>query len=196
MCIPWLRIVPVLILLAGQAAAETPNPEITYIVPGAVRRGATSEVTVVARQARRGFETASRVFFSGEGLRGEVLPRAPKEPVERRRLKITVAPDAAPGLREVRVTTESGISSLGELLIVDDPVIVEEPKSHATPTTAQPVEVNHVIAGAISAKEEVDTYRFRAKAGQEITFSLMAQRLDFKRHYQEAGSSDPILILT
>ena len=196
MRLPSLRIVPVVLLFAGQALAETPNPEITFLVPGAVRRGTTSEVTVVARQARRGFETASQVFFSGEGLHADVLPRAPKDPVERRRLKITVAPDAAPGLREVRVTTESGISSLGELLIVDDPVIVEVPKAHATPTTAQPVEVNHVIAGAIAAKEEVDVYRFRARAGQEITFSLMAQRLDFKRHYQEAGSSDPILILT
>jgi hypothetical protein len=193
---PSLRFVPALLLLAGQAAAQTPHPEITYIVPGAVRRGATGEVTVVARQARRGFETASQVFFSGEGLGAEVLPRAAKEPVERRRLKVTVAPDAAPGLREVRVATGSGISSIGELLVVDDPVIVEASGAHATPATAQPVEVNRVIAGAIAAKEEVDCYRFRARAGQEITFSLMGQRLDFKRHYQEAGSSDPILILT
>lgn len=196
MRLPSLRFVPAVLLIASQAAAQTPYPEITYIVPGAVRRGAMSEVTVVARQARRGFETASQVFFSGSGLSAEVLPRAAKEPVERRRLKVTVAPDAEPGLREVRVATGSGTSSIGELLVVDDPVIAEASGAHATPATAQPVEVNRVIAGTIAAKEEVDCYRFRARAAQEITFSLMGQRLYFKRHYQEADNSDPMLILT
>lgn len=183
------------LLLAGRAGAETPYPEITYIVPGAVCRGTTSEVTIVARQARRGFDSASQVFFSGEGLRGEVLPRDAKAPVERRKLKVTVDKKAATGLREVRVTTDAGISSIGELLVVDDPVIAEAAGAHATPATAQAVEVNRVIAGAIAAKEEVDCYKFRAKAGQEVTFSLMGQRLNFKRHYQEAGSTDPMLIL-
>ena len=196
MRLPSLRFLPALLLFATQAGAETPYPEITYILPNAVQRGTTSEVTVVARQARRGFETASQVFFGGTGLRAEVLPRDEKAPLERRKLRVTVAPDATLGLREVRVATGSGVSSLGELLVVDDPVVVETSRAHGTPATAQPVEVNRVIAGAIAAKEEVDQYRFKAKAGQEITFSLMGQRLYFKRHYQEGGNSDPMLILT
>ncbi|MFO0889463.1 MAG: PPC domain-containing protein [Isosphaeraceae bacterium] len=191
-----LRLLPVFLLLFRQAAAETPHPEITYILPGAVQRGTTSEVTVVARQARRGFETASQVFFGGTGLSAEVSPLEKKAPVERRKLKVTAAPDAPLGLREVRVATGNGISSLGELLVVDDPVIVETSQPHGTQATAQPVEINRVVAGAIAAKEEVDLYRFRARAGQEVTFSLMGQRLYFKRHYQEGGNSDPMLVLT
>ncbi len=66
----------------------------------------------------------------------------------------------------------------------------------ARAATAQPVQVNRVIAGAIAANEQVDHYCFKANAGQEITFSLMGQRLYFKRHYQEGGNSDPMLILT
>ncbi len=193
---PALVLIVPLVLVARGAGAETPYPEISYIVPGAVCRGTTSEITIVARQARRGFEHASQVFFSGEGLQAEVLPREAKAPVERRKLKVTVAPDATPGLHEVRVMTDAGISSIGELLVVDDSVIVEAARAHANPTTAQAVDVNRVIAGAIAVKEEVDCYRFRARAGQEVTFSLMGQRLYFKRHYQEAGSSDPMLILT
>jgi hypothetical protein len=196
MRLPSLRSSLAILLLASQAAAQTPHPEITYILPNAVRRGTTSEVTVVARQPRRGFETASQVFFSGTGLRGEVLPRDEKAPPERRKARVTVAPDAALGLREVRVATGSGVSSLGELLVVDDPVVAETSRAHDTPATAQTVEVDRVISGSIAAKEEVDCYRFQAKAGQEITFSLMGQRLYFKRHYQEAGNSDPMLILT
>jgi hypothetical protein len=196
MSLPSLRFLPALLQLVGQAAAQTPYPEITYILPGAVQRGTTSEVTVVARQARRGFETASQVFFGGEGLRAEVLPRGAKMPPERRKLRVTVSPDTTLGLHEVRVATGSGVSSLGELLVVDDPVVVETSQAHGTPATAQLVEVNRVVAGAIAAKEEVDLYRFRVKSGQEITFSLMGQRLGFKRHYQEAGNSDPVLIVT
>ena len=85
MRLPSLRFLPALLLLATRAGAQTPHPEITYILPGAVRRGTTSEVTVVARQARRGFETASQVFFGGTGLRAEVLPRDEKAPPERRK---------------------------------------------------------------------------------------------------------------
>jgi len=196
MRLPSLRFLLATLLLASLAAAQTPYPEITYILPNAVQRGTTSDVTVVARQARRGFETASQVFFGGAGLRAEVLPRGEREPMERRKVRVTVAPDATPGLHEVRVATGSGVSSLGELLVVPDPVVVETSQAHGTPATAQTVEVNHVIAGAIAAKEEVDQYRFKARAGQEITFSLMGQRLCFKRHYQEEGNSDPMLILT
>ena len=196
MRLPSLRFLLAILLLASHAAAQTPYPEITYILPNAVQRGATSDVTVVARQASRGFETASQVFFGGQGLSAEVLPRDQKTPPERRNVRVTVAPDATLGLHEVRVATGSGVSSLGELLVVDDPVIVETTQAHGTPAKAQHVEINRVIAGAIAAKEEVDQYHFKAKAGQEITFSLMGQRLYFKRHYQEAGNSDPMLVLT
>ncbi len=196
MRLPLFRLLLAILLFASRAAAQTPYPEITYILPNAVQRGTTSEVTVVARQARRGFETASQVLFGGTGLRAEVLPRDGKSPLERRKLKVTVAPDATLGLREIRVATGSGVSSLGELLVVADPVVVETAQAHGTPSTAQPVELNRVIAGAIAAQEEVDQYRFRAKPGQEITFSLMGQRLNFKQHYHEGGSFDPMLILT
>ena len=74
MRLPSLRFLLAILLLASRAAAQTPYPEITYILPNAVQRGTTSEVTVVARQARRGFETASQVFFGGTGLRARCCP--------------------------------------------------------------------------------------------------------------------------
>lgn len=193
---PSRPVLVVVLLFSGRALGETPHPEIMYVTPNAVQRGTTSEITVVAREARRGFATASRVFFSGDGLTAEVLPRGEKDPAQRGRLKVTVAQDAALGLREVHVVTGRGVSTLGEVLVVDDPVVVEESKPHDTHETAQPIEVNRVVAGAIAAREQVDVYRFRAEAGQEITFALLGQRLYFKRHYQEAPNIDPMLILT
>lgn len=183
-------------LLAATAAGETPYPEITYVLPSAVQRGTTSEVTVVARQARRGFETASHVFFSGEGLSAEVPPRAEKTPPERGTIRVTTAPDAPLGLRELRVATARGVSSPGELLVVDQPVVAETAEAHATPEKAQAVAINQVVSGAIAAAEEVDLYKITAAAGQEVTFALLCQRLYFKRHYQEGGTADPMLVLT
>ena len=90
----------------------------------------------------------------------------------------------------------NGTSSLGELLVVDHPVVVETSKAHGTQETATRAQSTLSLPESIRAKEEVDQYRFKAEAGQEITFSLMAQRLYFKRHYQEGGNSDPMLILT
>ncbi len=191
-----IRSLSAIFLFATSAWGQTPYPEITYVHPGAVQRGVANEVTVVSRHANRGFETASQVFFGGQGLSAEIPPREAKSPPERRKIKIKVARDASLGLHEMRVATDSGVSSLGELLVVDDPVIVEDQKPHATPSAAQGVAINRVVAGILSAKEQVDAYRFKASAGQEVTFSLMGSRLYFKRHYQEGGNSDPMLILT
>ncbi|QEH39178.1 putative subtilase-type serine protease precursor [Aquisphaera giovannonii] len=192
------RLLPALLLLASPAAAiaDTPYPEISHVLPAAVQRGTTSDVTVFSREAKRGFETARQVVFGGEGLRAEVPPREPKQPPTQGRIRVTVAADASPGLHELRVVTGSGASSLAELLVVDDPVIAELPKPHGTPDTAQPVEINRVVTGSIAKKEEVDLYRFKAKAGQEVTFSLMGQRLLFKRHYHQSGDLDPMIVLS
>ncbi|WP_165224847.1 PPC domain-containing protein [Aquisphaera insulae] len=195
-----LRSLAASLLLAASASApalaQTPYPEISHVLPGAVQRGTTSDVTVYSREAGRGFETARQVFFGGGGLRAEVPPRAANQPAQQGTIRVTAAADAEPGLHELRVATGSGTSSLAEILVVDDPVVAELPKAHGTPEAAQPVEVNRVVCGAISRKEEVDVYRFRARAGQEVTFALMGQRLLFKRHYHQSGDLDPMIILS
>lgn len=192
----WLAPTLIALTMAGGAAGQTPHPEITYALPHAVQRGAANEVTVVARSAPRGFEAASQVFFSGEGLSAEVLPREEKQPGDRRKIRVTVAPDAPLGLREMHVVTAKGVSSPGEVWVVDHPVVAEQAEEHGTPEKAQAIAVNQVVCGAIAGKEQVDLYKITAAAGQEVTFAVQSQRLYFKRHYQEGGIGDPMIVLT
>lgn len=184
-----------LALTAGPVSGQTPYPEITHALPNAVRRGGASEVTVLSNQPARAFAGASRVFFEGEELSAEVLPRAAKDPADRVTLRVTVAPNAPLGMREFRIATGHGVSSVGEILVVDHPVVLEKPEEHGTPDKAQVIEIGQVVSGAMNAKEQVDLYRFTARAGQEVTFVMTSHRFYFKRHNQ-IENVDPILVLS
>lgn len=185
----------ILSLSATAGFGQTPYPEITHVMPNAVERGKASEVTVIARQAERGFAGASQVYFQGEGLVAEVLPRQEKDPVDRLKVKVTVAPNAPLGMREMRVATGHGISSLGEILVVDHPVVLEKAEPHGTPDQAQPIAIGQVVSGTLNAKEQVDLYKFTAKAGQDVTFVMTSHRFYFKRHDQNVNV-DPIVVLS
>jgi hypothetical protein len=183
------------LLTAGFASGQTPYPEITHALPNAVQRGTTSEITVLSNQPARAFAGASQVFFEGEGISAVALPREAKAPADRVKLKVTVAPTASVGMREFRIATGHGISSLGELLVVDDPVVTEKPEGHDTPDKAQAIGIGQVVCGAINAREQVDLYKFTAKAGQGVTFAVTSHRFCFKRHNQ-IEHVDPILVLS
>ncbi len=189
----WLS--PAFVLAAGTVFAQTPNPEIIHTLPSAVQRGQSSEITVVSNSPARAFAGASHVFFEGEGLSAEPIPRGEKDPADRVKLKVTVAPNAALGMHEFRIATAHGVSSLGELVVVDQPVVVEKPEDHGTPEKAQQIAIGQVISGTVNAKEQVDLYKFSAQAGQEVTFAMTSHRFYFKRHNQ-IENIDPILVLS
>src|SRR5947209_16247042 len=115
-------------------------------------------------------------LVEGKGVTAEVISdkaapkgNGPVPTVRSTKLRVTVAPDAPLGVREFRLASTLGISTLGQLLITDDPVVLEvEPNN--TPDKAQPIPVPCVVSGKIEAAEAVDCYRFPAKAGQTLTF--------------------------
>lgn len=175
-------------LLPTLAAAQTSFPMVTHVTPVAVQRGTTSEVTVECRTSSLG--GAYKILVEGDGVSLEPLP--PKEPpkadpktpvpvVASIKLKVTVAPDATPGVREFRVACRHGISSLGQLVVVDAPVVTEQPGIN-TPEKAQPVPVPSVVCGRVEVAENVDYYRFSAKAGQALTFEVFCARIQDKIH--------------
>src|SRR5581483_9302272 len=89
--------------------------------------------------------------------------------------------DAALGVREFRVASSLGISSVGQLVIVDDPVIVEGPANN-TFAQAQAITLPSVVAGRLEVLEDVDYFKFEGKAGQTVTFELFCARLQDKIH--------------
>jgi hypothetical protein len=162
-------------------AAQTSFPMVTHASPVAVQRGTTAEVAVACRTSS--LAGAYKVLVEGTGVTAEATPgkESAKGNVPSCKLKVTVAAGAALGVREFRIATEHGISSLGQLLVVDAPVILERP----TPgTMAGPVAVSvpSVVCGRIKAAEAVDYYSFAAKAGQTITLEVTCARIQDKIH--------------
>lgn len=165
--------------LAAATPAQTSFPMITHVTPVAVQRGRTAEVTVEGQMDFRG---AYAVLVRGRGVTAEVqeVP-SPKPPVRSVKLKVTVAADAPLGVREFRIVTSLGLSSLGQLLVVDEPV-VSESGANNTQVQANPVSVPCVACGRIEAAEDVDWFKFPAKAGQVLTFEVFGARIEDKIH--------------
>lgn len=165
--------------------AQTSFPMITHVHPVALERGTTTEVVV---EGQMNFFGAYKALFEGTGLTAEIVPQKapppmpPQPPLVRNtKLKITVAKDAALGAREFRIATELGISSVGQLVIVDDPVVIEAPANNVV-AQAQPIKISCVIAGKLEAVEDVDYFKFDAKEGQALTFEMICARIQDKIH--------------
>ncbi len=170
--------------VAHPLPAQTSYPMLTHTSPVAVQRGTTTEVTV---EGQMNFQGTYKVLLEGAGVTAEIVtgppPKAatPTTPLRSVKLKITAAPDAALGAREFRLASNLGVSSIGQLLIVDEPV-VQEKGDNNLPDKANPLTLPGVICGRIEALEDVDYFKFQAEAGQTLTFEVFCRRLQDKIH--------------
>lgn len=203
---PRFALVAIAAFLAVHAAvepllAQTSYPMVMSLKPVAIQLGTTSECEVQSRYTMLG---AYQVFVSGTGVTAEVVPpETPKDPPKpdakpkeliKLKLKFTVAADALPGVREFRLATPNGASTLGQLVVVRDPVIVEAADNN-TAETAQAITLPATLSGAIEKVEDKDFFKFTAEAGQSISFQVRCQRLQDKIHDLQAHA-DPMLTLS
>src|SRR5262245_45152143 len=101
-------------ILPASALAQTSFPMITHTYPVAVQRGQTAEITV---EGQMNFAGAYQMLMQGDGIKAEIVseakPTGKQNAVRSVKLKLTVAPDAAFGAREVRLASTLVVSSLG-----------------------------------------------------------------------------------
>jgi hypothetical protein len=186
-----------LLALANNALGQTSYPMITHVTPVAVQRGQTTEVTV---EGQMNFHGVYQAVFEGPGISAEIVgkpavkPAAGPLPLMRSvKLKLIVAADAPLGVREFRVASPLGLSSVGQLVICDSPVS-QESGDNNTRETANPLKVPGVMCGRIEAAEDVDFFRFHAEAGQTFTFEVLCARIQDKIHDLQKHA-DPMLTL-
>ena len=137
--------------------AQTAYPMLMSVHPVAAQRGTNSEHTVRSRYSMYG---ASQVLVSGEGVTGEVLPHAVKAgqkvpSLTNLKIRLTVSPTAATGVRDLRIVTPRGVSTVGRIVIANDEVVVEASENNS-PDAAQSVPVPATLCGAIERAEDVD----------------------------------------
>jgi hypothetical protein len=165
--------------------------------PVAVQVGQTTECEVLARYNLHG---AYKVFITGTGVTATVeepktptKPGAPRPQLNAIKVRFHASPDALPGVRDVRLATPQGASTLGQIVVVRDP-IVREAASNDTLATAQAIPLPATVCGAIEKREDVDFYKFKVAAGTALTFHVRCQRLEDRIHDLQEHA-DPIITL-
>src|SRR5258708_21341473 len=153
---------------APSALSQTSYPFIFSLYPCGLQRGTTAEITL---DGQYNYHSAYKVIIEGAGVSGEVA--VPKDgwpapdaktkalPVLNQiKLKLTAAPDAPLGVPEVRVITPRGGSSAGQIVIGDEPEIMEKDPNNDT-AQAQETTAPATINGRIHQPEHRDTFKFK-----------------------------------
>lgn len=185
-----------LTLAVSSVRAQTSYPMLMSLSPVAAQQGQTSEHTLNARYSMFG---AYQVFVTGQGVTGEIatvmeLGKDGKEPsLTKIQIRFKVDADAQPGVRDFRIVGATGASTLGQLVIVPDPVVNEDPKND-TAETAQQVTVPSAICGRVEKAEDVDFYRFHLDTATKLTFHCRGMRLQDRIHDLQTHI-DPIITI-
>jgi len=193
----WLLLATGILGLPVSASAQTAYPMLMSARPVAIQVGTSGECTVNSRYTLHG---AYQVLVTGNGVTGEVLPPpakpedAQKKPeLTQIKVRFTAAADALPGVRDIRIATPQGVSTVGQLVVVRDPVIAEAAKNDK-PEDAQQVSLPASLCGCVEKAEDVDYWKFHAEAGQSFAFQVRAARLEDSIHDLQ-NHVDPILTL-
>lgn len=189
LCLCWCRV----------SLGQTAYPMLMSIEPVASQIGNTSEHTIKSRYSMAG---AYAIMVSGSGVRGEVVtnpdssstdPKAKPDSGESLKIRLQVEPDAMPGIRDLRVATPRGVSTVGQIVLVADPVVFEE-NDNDTADKAQRVTLPVTVCGRIEKAEDVDFVRFQVDAGSSLCCHVMCMRLQDRIHDLQQHT-DPILTI-
>ncbi len=165
--------------LPSIVSAQQTRPRIGYIYPAGSRQGATLEVKVGGRNLA-GIAT---VYVSGSGIEtfafGYSNPENAPTPAiaETVTIRMTIAKDAKPGPRELRLQTRAGLSNPLVFHVGQLPEFQEKEKRSATSIKeVTDIALPSVVNGQIMPGD-IDRYRFKARKGQRLVFALSAREL-------------------
>jgi hypothetical protein len=101
---------------------------------------------------------------------------------------------ALPGVRDFRVATVHGASTVGQLVVVEDPVVAEIEGDNNSIEKAQVIPIPSAVCGAIDQGEDRDYYKFHVEAGKSLVFRVRGMLLEDRIHDLQ-NHLDPILTL-
>ncbi|MEE2843883.1 MAG: PPC domain-containing protein [Planctomycetota bacterium] len=176
------------LLFAIGVQAQTSYPMLMTLQPIAIQIGTTGELEVQSRYSMWG---ATRVIISGEGLSGEVVhPEIPvakegEKPAEPSlttlKIKFTATADAAPGVREFKLLTPRGVSTVGQIVVTRDTVVFEDIKSDSSENAVM-FEIPATLTGVIEKGEDRDYFKFSIDAPTQLVFHCRCMRLQDRIH--------------
>jgi hypothetical protein len=160
-------------LIAGLAsAAHAQVPSITSTSPQAVAPGQSIDVTL--RGANLAGATELWTSFSSQTVLSPDVKDNGKNAAQVV-YRITVPANATPGVHGIRIATPGGVSAL-RLFVIDDLPSIAQDRANKTPAAAQVIAVPVAIDGVIDSLSR-NYYKFKATAGQQLSFEVLARRL-------------------
>jgi hypothetical protein len=191
---PLLRRAPAALALALAAALPATlaaAPYIEHLYPAGARRGQTLEIELMGRS----IDGAREVQVSGDSVTGQVLSVI--EPTEEQireakkddlvasqtaRLRLTIAPDAAPGVRDLRIMADSGLSNRFRFEIGTLPEVLEQKPARpaagaGTASKAQILPALPVVVNGQCLRYDRDRFRFHATAGQNLLIQVKGRSI-------------------
>ena len=192
-----LQLVLFSLIMIRQSHGQTAYPMLMSIEPAACQLGTSSENTLKSRYSMLG---AFEVIVSGTGVRGDVVPVIEDAKAENKAktgetlvVRFLVDADADPGIRDVRIATPRGASTVGQIVLVADPVVYET-KDNDTAALAQELDLPITACGRIEKAEDVDFFRFHVEAKKTFCFHVICMRLQDRVHDLQQHA-DPILTI-
>jgi hypothetical protein len=184
-----MRTLTSLFCLLVTAPLHAEAPVASYLFPAGGQRGTSVDVLAgglflnkscrfeVVGKGVTGPEVVKRI--AAPVFEGPVLPLPESQRQEdypqAMGARLTIAPDAAPGNRYVRLWTSQGVTAPLPFVVGELPEIVErETEGEPVPVlVSPPVTVN----GRIHPREDVDVWAVRLKQGQTLTCAVAATSL-------------------
>jgi hypothetical protein len=147
---------------------EPVQPVLAWIYPAGGQRGTTVEVTASGTSI-----VPETVLVTGGGVTGKLIDGSTPNKVK---FSLTIAPDASPGERELRILNSGGISNRFRFIVGELKEITEvEPNNEKTAPQQLPA-LPLVVDGQILENDR-DYFRFAAKSRETLVFSVQARSL-------------------
>jgi len=170
-----------LLFTPAAARAQMPlhPPEIRTVFPIGGVQGSVVELLVEGQNV----SNPRAVAITGEGVKATVVSRGdvPETRIvgaSTTRVRFEIAADAPLGIREFRLLTPAGLTSRGLFEISRGMGSLAESEPNNTFAAAPSVTLPITVEGKIYPREDVDLYRFKAAAGDELVFRVAAQELE------------------
>lgn len=163
---------PMILGLLQLSSAWAQDPVINGTSPQAIIPGTATTVHIVGGN----LASAKKLWlsFPGEAVLAEGIDKNGENPAQAT-YKITIPADLGCGVQGIRVVTDKGVSPL-RMIFVDDLPSAGSVGSNTQFTTAQAITTPVAIDGAVAGLSW-QFFRFPAKAGQRLSFEVVARRI-------------------
>ncbi len=147
-------------------------PQISHSTPFALAPGKTTEITLLGGQLLSPLR-----LWTTFAAKAEFIPLADDAAKKGEKLvcRITVPRGEQVGIGALRLISTEGVSNPIFVVLDDLPTVAEAPDNH-TIVQAQLLQPPTAVDGQCDAVQD-DFYRFRANAGERLSFEVVSQRI-------------------